>query len=38
MYGVEIKRADVQEDVEQYLAFEKAMLAEVKEIVNELSF
>lgn len=37
-FWLEIKRADVQEDVEQYLAFEKAVLAEVKEIVNELSF
>lgn len=38
LFWIEVTRKEVQEDVEMYLAFERKILAEVDEIVNELTF
>ena len=37
-FTIEIKRKDVQEDVDKYLEYQRETLAEVNEIVNELTF
>lgn len=34
----EIKREEVQQEIDEYLAFEKSILLEVDEVVNELTF
>ena len=36
-FVIEVKREDVQEDVEKYLAYEQTTLAEIDEIVNQLT-
>lgn len=37
-FTIEVKREDVQEKVDEYLAFERKVIAEVNEIVNNLTF
>lgn len=37
-FVIETKREDVQEKVETYLSYQRAMIAEVNAIVNELTF
>lgn len=37
-FVIEVTREDVAEQIEEYLAYEKAVLEEVNAIVNELSF
>lgn len=37
-FVLEIKREDVQAEIEEYLAYQKGILAEVDDIVNELTF
>lgn len=38
LHTITIKRADVQEDVDKYLAYQKATLQEIDDIVNQLTF
>lgn len=37
-FTIEIKRADVQAEVDEYLEYQRKTLAEVNEIVNDLTF
>jgi predicted phage-related endonuclease len=37
-FVIEVKRKDIQDQVDTYLAYEKALLEEIKRTVNELTF
>lgn len=38
LHTITIKRADVQEDVDKYLSYQRAVLQEVDDVVNQLTF
>ena len=37
-FTIEIKRAEVQEQVNQYITYQRDMLVEIEQIVNSLTF